>query len=421
MLSEQQRQELLDKISNAVIKHFYDLQHKGVDWLGSVAKHRDAIVQAESDEIFELAVMKLLQELKSSHIGFYHVGLKRASSKMAICATYAAFPFLDGDRWVFQDVHEGGPAAAAGIRAGDILVSVDGREYRPPDHPTFPIGSTVAINVLTRECRDSTYSVMIPSVKQRKNQLPQVLPEPLVSYRRINPETGYIKIAAYPGVIGVDVANEMTYAVESLNPCERLILDLRGNSGGGAAFLRLLSLLTPERIPVGRISRGKFLPGKELEDRSFVFDRIPKNKWELYLLVLKFGGHSLLRKALRRKFSVAVVTEGQGPQPFHGRIVLLVDRHTASANEMVIATARESKLAVTVGEATPGRVLSGSKFKLPYGYWIALPVSSYQTTGNDSVEGRPIPPDVLAEFDPERARAGIDNQLEQAIEVVSRL
>lgn len=421
MLTEHQRSKLLVNVSAAVAKSFSDVHLKWVDWPGAVAKHRDAIVSAESDERFELAIKQLLDELKSSHVGFYHVELKRASSKMAICATYAACTFPEEERWVFQDVHEGGPAAAAGIRPGDVLLSVEGRSFQPPEHPSFEIGATVAVDVRTEGEQEKTLSVVIPRVRQKMNQLPQVLPKPLVSHRRINHETGYIKVAAYPGVVGIEVANDMSAAVESLKPCDRLIVDLRGNSGGGGAFLRLLSLLTPDRIQIGRFSRMGFVRGRQADDSAFVFDRIPKDKVGLYRLILRFAGEWLVRKVRGRDMSVVVVTEGQGPLPFHGRVVLLVNQHTASANEMIIAAARESDLAVTVGEPTPGRLLGGSRSKVGWGYWLALPSNAFQSSGNDPVEGRPIPPDVLAEFNHEQFRAGLDPQLDKAIEVVSQL
>jgi C-terminal processing protease CtpA/Prc len=421
MLSEEQRKTLLDKIGELVVKQFSDVHLKCVDWIGAVARHRQSIVKTETDEAFEIAISTLLKELKSSHVGFYHTELKRSSSKMAICATYAAYPFKDSERWVFQDVHEGGPAAIAGIRSGDILLSVEGRLFIPPEHPIFPIGQTVRVDVLTKGHQEKTCLIAIPAIKKKMNQLPQVLPSPLVSHRRIDHETGYIRIAAYPGAIGIDVANEMSRAFESLKPCDRLILDLRGNSGGGGAFLRLLSLLTPDRLTVGRFSRSGFVRGSQTKDQSFVFDRIPKNKLGLYLLVLRFGGQWIVRKAMKREISVTVVTEGKGQQSFQGRVVLLVNRHTASANEIVIAAAREAKLAVTVGEQTPGRLLQGTDFAVGYGYRLALPAAAYRTTGDDTVEGQPIPPDFIAEFDPEQARAGIDGQLQRAIEVVWQL
>jgi hypothetical protein len=67
-----------------------------------------------------------------------------------------------------------------------------------------------------------------------------------------------------------------------------------------------------------------------------------------------------------------VVTEGLGHRRFHGRVVLLVNEHTASAGEMVSAFAEENNLATIVGTKTPGRLLSGSAYKVGHGYQIPL-------------------------------------------------
>lgn len=420
-LSEKQRIRILDKVSEVVTRKFYDPEFHQIDWLAAVGKHRKDIMAAPSDEAFEIAITKLLSELKSSHVGFYHVGLARATSKMAICATYAAFPFEDEERWVFQDVHEGGPAAKAGIKSGDILISVEGRSFCPPEHPTFSMGKTVAVKVLTSGLQEQDRMVVIPTPKRKFNQLPYIQPEPVVSHRRLNRETGYIKIAMYPGAVGVEVANSISDAVRSLDPIERLIIDLRGNTGGGIGVLRVMSLLTPKQLPVGTFLNGKLVQTSDSKNKPLVFDRIPSRKLGLLPILLRFVGLSLIRKAIGRKTPIAVMTEGSEVQSFQGRVVLLVDRHTASANEMLIAFARENKLVTIVGEATPGRVLGGNKFKMPHGYWLALPVGAYRTTRGDGIEGKSIAPDMLEPFDPEAARAGRDTQLERAIEVVSRL
>lgn len=391
-LSEKQRIKILDKVSEVVTRKFYDPQFHQVDWQAAVEKHRYDIVTAASDEAFETEIMRLLSELKSSHVGFYHVGLSRATSKMAICATYAAFPFEDGERWVFQNVHEGGPAARAGIKSGDILISVDGRSFCPPEHPTFAMGKTVTVKVLTGGLQEEDRMVVIAAPKRKFNQLPYVQPEPVVSYRRLNRDTGYIRISMYPGAVGVEVANDISNAVRDLNATERLIFDLRGNTGGGIGVLRVMSLLTPRQLPVGTFLSGKLVQTSALQDEPLVFDRIPSRKLGLLPIALKFMGLSLVRKATGRKTPITVVTEGSDIQAFQGRIVLLVDRHTASANEMLIAFARENKLATIVGEATPGRVLGGNKFRMPHGYWLALPVGAYQTTTGNSLDGEPILP-----------------------------
>jgi C-terminal processing protease CtpA/Prc len=54
--------------------------------------------------------------------------------------------------------------------------------------------------------------------------------------------------------------------------------------------------------------------------------------------------------------SILVVTEGLGQRRFHGRMVLLLNEHTASAGEMVAAFAEENHLATIVGTKTPGPV-----------------------------------------------------------------
>ena len=64
------------------------------------------------------------------------------------------------------------------------------------------------------------------------------------------------------------------------------------------------------------------------------FDRIPARKIGLLWLVLRYAFID---------HSIALFTEGLGPQKFHGRIVVLVNEHSASASEMVAAFAAENQ------------------------------------------------------------------------------
>jgi C-terminal processing protease CtpA/Prc len=119
------------------------------------------------------------------------------------------------------------------------------------------------------------------------------------------------------------------------------------------------------------------------------------------------------------KKPIVLQTEGLGEKPFHGRVVLLVDRHTASAAEMIVAFARENKLARIVGENTAGRLLSATSVKVGQGFRLALPTGAYYTWRGSVLEGTPIEPDELVEFDWQIARGNKDRQLEFAIESVS--
>src|SRR4029077_19216906 len=84
--------------------------------------------------------------------------------------------------------------------------------------------------------------------KSKTKERPLIELQPVSSMK--HGEVGWLKVCMFPGAIGIDVARDIDKAIKSLD-CERLIIDLRGNTGGGIGCLRLMSYLTPERVPVG--------------------------------------------------------------------------------------------------------------------------------------------------------------------------
>jgi hypothetical protein len=101
------------------------------------------------------------------------------------------------------------------------------------------------------------------------------------------------------------------------------------------------------------------------------FSRIPASTKALWPLALKFAPAMLTRKP------IVLQTEGMGEKLFHGRVVLLVNRHTASAAEMIIAFARENQLTTIIGEKTAGRLLSAKSVKVGKDFRLALPTGAY--------------------------------------------
>jgi hypothetical protein len=45
-------------------------------------------------------------------------------------------------------------------------------------------------------------------------------------------EIGLFKVGMFPGVLEIEVAKDTDCGIASLNGCSRLIVDLRGNTGG---------------------------------------------------------------------------------------------------------------------------------------------------------------------------------------------
>jgi C-terminal processing protease CtpA/Prc len=102
-----------------------------------------------------------------------------------------------------------------------------------------------------------------------------------VTSRMLADGIGYIRVAFFPGASGQPFAGEFDRAVASLGPsCDRLIIDLRGNLGVFVGALRLMSYLTPDRVPVGysltRNGRARSLRPQQLP----ALDRLPESAFD---------------------------------------------------------------------------------------------------------------------------------------------
>jgi carboxyl-terminal processing protease len=233
-----------------------------------------------------------------------------------------------------------------------------------------------------------------------------------VTIERLGDEIGLLRVAMFPGAIGIDVAKAIDRGIAALNECTRLIVDLRGNTGGGIGGLRLMSYLTPGKLEVGYSLTRKRREHGYCREELTRFGRIPSHKPTLLWLVARYA---FVEK------SILVVTEGLGKQRFHGRVVLLVNEHTASAGEMVSAFAEENNLAVVVGTKTPGRLLSGSAYKVGHGYILGLPVAAYLTWQGRMLENNGIMPKLSVELSRDALRNKRDTQLETAVQVAQAM
>ena len=139
---------------------------------------------------------------------------------------------------------------------------------------------------------------------------------------------------------------------------------------------------------------------------------MPRSRAELLVTLARF--------AFRDK-SVMLLTQGLGEQPFHNRIVVLVNEWTNSAAEMVANFAAENRLATIVGQKTRGNVLGAMNFKVGGGYWLRLPVFGWFTSKGRSLEGNGVDPDVPVEISPDALADGQDNQMTKAVEIVNGL
>jgi C-terminal processing protease CtpA/Prc len=408
-LTLKQRTEVLANVEKTVPRKIFAPAFNLAKWKALVQDNRQRILGADTVETFEGEIQKVIADMKISHMVFFHQSFLKIPPNYSIGATFQPFAMNGSSNWMFQDVHEGGPAYLSSMRPGDLLLEVEGKPVAPPEQPTFRMGgfSNVLVERLTGERLPLPLGIPRPKSKWH----PIVRPK-LVSWSKPEPGIGVLKATGFPGQVGIDVAREIDDAVSDLSDCARLIVDLRGNPGGGAGGLRLMSYLTPAKLPVGySLTRQRAAKGYRREDLPR-FGKIPSRKAALIPLLFKF--------AFSDK-SILMVTEGLGAKPFHGRIVLLVNQHTASAGETITGFAKETKLAIIVGTKTAGQVLGGTGFKMGHGFVLRLPVVSFRTWNGNTLEGSGVEPDFAVDLSRDALKEGRDNQLQEAIRIAKGL
>jgi carboxyl-terminal processing protease len=283
---------------------YYAPDFHGKHWDQIVTSHRRAILDAPTTEVFEQEMAAMLADLDSS------MGLLGPNSKITPRnAINASFHSVDvpgeGERWVFQDVAPGGVAQRCGVAPGDVLLAINRALIAPPDRPAFEMGKATQIEVFRgNERKQMALDLKTPAPRYKDNPYAE---STSITGTLTSDNIAIVKVSLFPGKIEIDFANTLSNLFRNrLSGAERVLIDLRGNPGGGIGNLRLMSLFTPHRQPVGysldRITAEKGTPKERLPRLG----NVPSQKWERIPLAIKFGS----------KKSVVLETEGLGAQPF---------------------------------------------------------------------------------------------------------
>ena len=410
------RTEILTTIKKLVSERHINVSNPTQDygpWLSLVDARTPRLLEVER-EVFEAGVTELLGALGSSHTLFFHQRRGSIPAPYSINATLRPVDTAHGKRWMFVDVIEDGVAFRAGIRPGEFLLSIDSEAIVPPKLANFCIGGSHHVEIAGLNGSKRQVSIVVPN-RTAKDRPLMIEPRSL-SHRTLAPNVGYVRVATFPGAVGQGFARGLDVAIRDLKElgAQKLIVDIRGNIGGGLGSLRLMSYLCPGKLEIGySLTRHRLRKGYRKENLTRV-GKLPATKVELLLMALRF-------KVYHRDRSMVLVTEGVGPQPFHGRIVILINEYTHSAAEMVASFAKQNRLATLVGTRTAGEVLGGANFKLPGGYILRMPVAGWYTWQGECIEGKGVEPDLIVDNAPDSLGAGIDTQLGRALEVIKSL
>lgn len=398
--SAETRRELIEAVVSTCERRFYDPALHHVP-LRAILKQEESRLLATS--YFTRDLNEVLGQLNAYPIEFVHESERRVGLWKAIQCSFHRW----NGRWMFQDVLPDGHADRGGVRAGAQLLAVDGDTVDDSDTPRFrPTTGSVKITFQNPGAAPQTFE-FAPTAKQDDSNTR------FVTHKLLESGIGYVRVSKFPGILGIGVARATDDAIRALGKPAVLIIDMRGNLGSvGAGNLRLMSYLTPDRVPVGYgLTRRRAEQGYQREELA-QFSAIPRWKLLAPFTLWKF-------KDVDK--SIALVTEGIKRQPFHGRIIMLVNEHTISGGEIVAGFASEHKLATLIGTPTSGKLLGFATVPVGHECFFTLPTVNYLTWSGKSFEGSGVKPDIHVPFQPEAVAKGADVQLEAAVQYARKL
>jgi carboxyl-terminal processing protease len=270
----------------------------------------------------------------------------------------------------------GSPAARAGIRGGDQLVAVNGRSLdgsnlqETIERLRGHAGTKVTVSVLREN--------QVIDHEMRR----QIIRMASVHREFLAPAFGYVRVSQF----NENTTRELSRAVDELQDAsggmlDGLVLDLRDNPGGVLdAAVNVADLFLNSGIIV------------TAEGRSF---------------------DSRFRRSAHR----GDILDG-------AEMVVLVNRGSASASEIVAGALQDNNRATIVGTETFGKGLVQTVVPLSKGRAIKLTTSRYYTPSGDSIQDVGIAPDVYVEDTPGFPDPGLsgvldreaDQQLAEAIQ-----
>lgn len=260
----------------------------------------------------------------------------------------------DCDRCVFNAPYEHMPASKAGVRTGDIIMKIDGKDVgkcgnkRPSDY-TSDISARLrgeAGTILRLAVKRPGHSGLIEMEIRREN-----IKRPSVAYTTVldtvrtqGTKLGYILLESFTEETG----NDFSLAFKNLKSkgVSGLVLDLRGNGGG---VMQQAVEVVSNFLPRG----SKIVETKGREESE--------NK------VLK---------------TMTLPVDAEIP------LVVLVDYGTASASEITSGALQDYDRAVIVGQRTYGKGLVQSPRRLPYNTMMKFTSSKYYIPSGRCVQAR---------------------------------
>lgn len=383
-IAPQSKEAVLQSMQNVIQRQAFV---PGIDfqqWPTFLEKHRADVDKAGDIASFTLAVNNALRDFGISHIRL--LSPQNARTRVTGQSQGFGFAALKGDGgFLITAVAPSSPAFQLGLEPGDEVLEIEGI-----GNPTTlaPLADQETALLTIKRKRTGQVKHYMVVKKAYSTDRPNTL-------TWVEPGIAHLKIPSFARTYNRREI-EGFLAEATKKKAKALILDLRGNGGGFVANCQhLLSLLSEPGTPTGTsVTRA-------MADR---FAKEASGDGKDMVAVAKWNGPT------SKTFKTAQA-------PYLGKVVILVDRGSASASEITSAVLRERRKAVLVGKPSAGAVLVSvfAPLASSAGFEVQIPIQDYVSPGGMRLEKNPLKPDVVVEA---QATSDSDPVLEQALKTL---
>lgn len=236
-----------------------------------------------------------------------------------------------GDRVIITEPYEGSPAIKAGIKGGDVIVSIDGVNVKGKNSDE--------ISKLMKGQSGTTVKLLIdrpgaPTKMEFNVVREEIKVKDVPYFGMVDKQTGYIKLTGFTQTAAKEVKDALIKLKE--NPdCKNIILDLRDNPGGLLTqAVDIVNLFVPKGTDVA-VTKGR------------------AKEWTQTF------------KTVNNPVDITIP------------LAVIVDRNSASASEIVSGSLQDLDRAVIVGQRTYGKGLVQQTKPLTYNAQLKVTVAKY--------------------------------------------
>lgn len=341
MISTYERFGKLELIYESIEQNYY----KDIDEEALVTGAEKGLVDALGDPYSSYMTKEEYESWEASALGEYEgVGITFSEDE-------------DGN-FVVVGVTGDSPAERAGIKAGDLIVSVDGKTFEDMDAMAQSIRGEEGSSVKVVYSRNGSKK----EVEMKREKIEQES----VEYKMLDSDTGYIRLTSFLS----GSYDDFSAAMDELEKkgAKDLILDIRDNGGG---LVNTCIEIADEFLDEGVVTYVEDRAGKRME-----------------------------------------YTAEDGKTDM--RTVVLINENSASCSEILAAAMQDNGYEI-IGEKTFGKGVIQTTSQLEDGSALKITIMQYFSPEGKEIQGKGVTPDISVTDD---ESTETDEQLERAMKAL---